>query len=100
MPAPKLRHHKAFNGASTAATTLFTVPPDRALVGRLVVAGIAASTVTVQIGGDGLVQGLPLAAGETYEQAGVVIPAGSSLVYTVSAANAAVIHFFGEEVDN
>lgn len=102
MPAPILRRY-ATTPANTAATTAVTVPAARALViSKITCANVSATaaSITVTIGGAGIVAGLSLAPGQVYTETGLVALAGEAVACTTTVASAISFMVHGEEVDN
>lgn len=100
MPAPSLKHFTVYPTTTATTTLVPAVPAGRALVGRVVVSTPSTTTISIRVNGSPIIEVLSLSAGQSYEQAGVVVLAGATITVSVGTANTASFTFFGEEVDN
>jgi hypothetical protein len=97
MPAPT--YVRSGVSAGTTATTLYTAPAARVLVGKVYAAAAAACTVTLTIAGTPIAQALALNGGEVYTETALIIRPGEALAATSNTPGAVVVTVTGEEVD-
>lgn len=106
---PKLRHYiqpaSAFSVSGAQVVLVPEVGPDRAVVGKVVIAANSTTGLLHILSGPtaspvALAHSVQLVAGEQFVEANIVLLAGEILSVAVANTGSVAAHFFGQEVDN
>lgn len=101
MPVATLRHYSVALTTTGSTSVVSAVATARALaISKITVAASGSSTITVVVGGQPIVSGLSLTAGQVYTETGLVLLTTETVTVTAGTPNVLVVSVFGEEIDN